>query len=40
MPSPNTSNDRIRMLVLAGGRSDEHEISIVSTRSLLDALEG
>ncbi|MEE8408684.1 MAG: D-alanine--D-alanine ligase family protein [Myxococcota bacterium] len=40
MPSPKASNHRIRMLVLAGGRSDEHEVSIVSTRSLLEALEG
>ncbi len=31
---------RIRMLVLAGGRSDEHEVSIISTKSLLKALEG
>ena len=28
-----------RLLVLAGGRSEEHEISIISTRSLLAALE-
>ncbi|MDP7037725.1 MAG: D-alanine--D-alanine ligase family protein [Myxococcota bacterium] len=28
-----------RLLVLAGGRSEEHEISIISTRSLLTALE-
>jgi D-alanine-D-alanine ligase len=28
------------MLVLAGGRSDEHEVSIISTKSLLAALEG
>jgi len=27
-----------RLLVLAGGRSEEHEISIISTRSLLEAL--
>ena len=29
-----------RLLVLAGGRSEEHEISIISSRSLLAALEG
>ncbi len=31
---------KTRMLVLAGGRSDEHEISLVSAGSLLKALEG
>ena len=31
---------KVRMLVLAGGRSDEHDISLLSTRSLLAALAG
>jgi D-alanine-D-alanine ligase len=31
---------KIRMLVLAGGRSDEHEVSLTSTRSLMQALDG
>jgi D-alanine-D-alanine ligase len=31
---------KIRLLVLAGGRSDEHEVSIISTRSLIEALAG
>jgi D-alanine-D-alanine ligase len=30
---------KIRMLVLAGGRSAEHEVSLISTRSLLKALQ-
>jgi D-alanine-D-alanine ligase len=29
---------KIRMLVLAGGRSEEHEVSLISTQSLIDAL--
>ena len=32
-------SDRIRVAVLAGGRSSEHEISLASARSVLDALD-
>src|SRR5438552_11153661 len=31
--------DRIRVAVLAGGRSSEHEISLASARSVLEALD-
>ncbi len=32
-------SDRIRVAVLAGGRSSEHEISLASARSVVDALD-
>jgi D-alanine-D-alanine ligase len=30
---------RIRVAVVAGGRSSEHEISVASARSVIDALD-
>ena len=31
---------RVRVAVLMGGRSSEHEISVASAESVIDALEG
>jgi D-alanine-D-alanine ligase len=32
-------NERVRVAVIAGGRSSEHEISVASARSVIDALD-
>src|SRR6185503_17729647 len=36
---PLTSPRRLRLAIIAGGRSSEHEISLASARSVADALD-
>ena len=35
----NTGNRKIRVAVVFGGRSDEHDVSLRSARTIMDALD-